>query len=244
MIKLISDVHLEHHKPLDIINSQEYDDSILIIAGDLNAGMNRIIQSITLLCKKYKHVVYIPGNHEYYTYSIAQINHALAELSIKNITTVDTNGYIDSVVFGKRIVGCVGWGALNRNEYAIQSGVKDFQRIINADNSDYVTVAELKQQHDNDMNFLRSALQTPCDIVVTHHVPFNFLVRPEFQNSVLQPAYVMECDEMFHDYSVQYPEYWLFGHTHDKIVVDRGDVKFRCNPMGYTTEHGFSPIII
>jgi hypothetical protein len=135
-------------------------------------------------------------------------------------------------------------GSLNRNEYAIQSGVKDFQRIINADNSDYVTVAELKQQHDNDMNFLRSALQTPCDIVVTHHVPFNFLVRPEFQNSVLQPAYIMECDELFHDYSVQYPEYWLFGHTHDKIVVDRGDVKFRCNPMGYTTEHGFSPIII
>lgn len=31
-------------------------------------------------------------------------------------------------------------------------------------------------------------------------------------------------------------QYWVFGHTHDAIEYEIGDVKFLCNPLGYPSE--------
>ena len=34
-------------------------------------------------------------------------------------------------------------------------------------------------------------------------------------------------------------KYWIFGHTHDLIEYEIGDVKFLCNPLGYPHESNF-----
>jgi predicted phosphohydrolase len=240
MFKLISDCHFEHKQfNLDIA----YDDSILIIAGDMSAGKDAH-NILKVISTKFKHIIYIPGNHEYYGNSIRHLNKMISNHSIPNLTTIDSNGHIDCIVYGKRIVGCVGWGSLNNNQYVIQNTINDFKKIIIDEQSDYVGITDILEKHNQDIAFLNNALKTPCDIVVTHHVPCNFLVRPEFQTSNLQSAYVMNVDtELFNNSEVLLPEYWVFGHTHDYIVQDSFDIKFRCNPVGYIS-NDFVPIII
>jgi predicted phosphohydrolase len=241
MIKLISDVHIEH-KSREFITNIQPDNSVLVIAGDLDWHRS-ILDTLSAICAKYSHVVYVPGNHEYYGKSVPEFNSMLATHTIPNLTTINQNGHLDVIINGKRIVGCVGWGSSDRNIEAIQSAIGDFKRIVNDHGDDYVNASDIRMKHLADKAFLKTALQTECDMVITHHVPFNFLVRPEYQNSILQPAYVMSAEDILNDYSVILPKYWLFGHTHDQVSQEKCGIEFRCNPVGYTAAE-FSPISI
>lgn len=243
MFELISDVHLEW-KNMQILRNLPVSDNVLIIAGDFQGNFENIITSLEILSSKYRHIIYVPGNHEYYSYNIHEFNKMLSQHTIPNLSTINADGFLDCVVDGKRFVGCTGWGSLDKNEYAIYETLNDFKYILADDKSDCVSLSELKEKHDAAIAYLKSALQQKVDFVITHHVPCNFLVRPEFQNLAIQPAYIMNVDvELFTDYEVQLPEYWLFGHTHDFISVDRFDIKFRCNPVGYV-HHTFNTLTI
>lgn len=70
VFQVVSDLHIEYKNdetpdPLDFIEPKE---DILIMAGDIGSVYKpiQLIKFLRKVCKLFKMVVYVPGNHEYY----------------------------------------------------------------------------------------------------------------------------------------------------------------------------------
>jgi predicted phosphodiesterase len=66
-ILAISDVHTEFQENLAVLQQLSetlYRDDILIVAGDIASQMKKIQQTLLILRAKFRHVFYLPGNHE------------------------------------------------------------------------------------------------------------------------------------------------------------------------------------
>lgn len=67
--KLVSDLHLEFYKEGDEVYRPpvEKDDAntVLLLAGDIHVG-TKALPWIEEMTKRYRHVVYVLGNHEFY----------------------------------------------------------------------------------------------------------------------------------------------------------------------------------
>ena len=69
-IQIVSDLHIEQYEdvpnPLDFITPSA---DILILAGDIGSfyRIQQLIDFLKALCSYFKIVLYVPGNHEWYT---------------------------------------------------------------------------------------------------------------------------------------------------------------------------------
>ena len=69
-LQIVSDIHIEYKNdeipnPLDYITPTA---EILILAGDIGSlyKIKQLKGFLDILCKHFKTVIYVPGNHEYY----------------------------------------------------------------------------------------------------------------------------------------------------------------------------------
>lgn len=64
----ISDVHIDHNdsvvKWAENINSTEFKNDCLLVAGDLGDTFNAVKRGLMIFKKKFKRVFYVPGNHD------------------------------------------------------------------------------------------------------------------------------------------------------------------------------------
>ncbi len=68
-ILAISDLHTDFQKNWLIIqqlSKTQYQDDVLIVAGDIASQINTITQTLTLLRSRFRDVFFIPGNHEFW----------------------------------------------------------------------------------------------------------------------------------------------------------------------------------
>ena len=71
-------------------------------------------------------------------------------------------------------------------------------------------------------------------VVITHHLPSEGSVHPQYANSELNPAFTSRLDE-----TVALADLWVHGHTHescDYVVNGKNGNAARvvCNPRGYS----------
>src|SRR5664279_996561 len=85
-IQMMSDLHLEMHADGGAELIRELDPTgvdLLVLAGDIT--MARYYESLASvfepLATKYRHILYVPGNHEYYKSSPKQVARNLAKLA-------------------------------------------------------------------------------------------------------------------------------------------------------------------
>src|SRR5574340_757073 len=96
---ICSDIHTEfyppgyHHKK--IFNSFPKTEAI-IIAGDLTTK-NYLESNLGYLCKRYKEVIYIPGNHEYYGSTLFEIHEILNSIPYKNFQWLNINNSFNNI---------------------------------------------------------------------------------------------------------------------------------------------------
>lgn len=68
-ILAISDLHTDFRKNWQLVQQLPdtlYQHDTLIVAGDIASHINIIKNTLELLCSKFQHVFYIPGNHEFW----------------------------------------------------------------------------------------------------------------------------------------------------------------------------------
>ena len=68
------------------------------------------------------------------------------------------------------------------------------------------------------------------DVVVTHHLPTQLSVHPEYKGSPLNPFFVCEMDPLIFE---KRPKLWVHGHTHKSVSKMVGRTRIVCNPFGY-----------
>jgi UDP-2,3-diacylglucosamine pyrophosphatase LpxH len=269
----VSDLHLEFYK--DQTEAWPYvlpeadPDALLLLNGDVQlwcyGGKFKVNSPVFRLLKhlseRFRAVVYVPGNHEYYRglvghYYDNKFRHYLSELKLDNVFLLNN----DQVLLNggqARLLGSTLWTSMDegnplfelevsRSANSGRSPLNDFNYVRFTDDKTSfpkLNVRSVRKLHARSVLYLKAQLHTPFEgetLVATHHLPSLSLVQDEFLGHRLTPSYAEPLDEL-----VAYADLWLFGHSH--VVTDRVlahvDTRVVSNAAGYRGQltKGFDP---
>lgn len=220
-IRILSDLHLEFHNDkgralIDAIDPRDVD--VLVIAGDLTVRQN-MLGVLRMLCARFKRVVYVLGNHEYYNSSMSRVEATIVEASV-DLANLDILNGNHVIIDGVRFVGCPLW--FRRDDTANSSAMNDFRLIRDFGSWVY-------EENARCIDYLERTVR-PGDVVVTHYLPSQRSVAPRYIGSPLNPFFVCDVGPLIFE---QQPALWVHGHTHDSCDYRIGATRVVCNPFGY-----------
>lgn len=230
-IQLMSDIHFEHHADagdsfIGSIHPNNVD--VLVLAGDVCEMLREDLAraTMTALCRKFEHVLWVPGNHEYYSdRSVATTEQRMRDLesTVPSLKLLRTGEVV--TIKGQRFLGDTMWFSEDPLVAATKYKIKDARCISNL----YPWV----HQHNAAFRkFLKKELKEG-DIVVTHHLPSRLSIAPRWKTAITNSFFVSEQDDLIMKHS---PAFWFHGHTHDPQNYMLGKTQVIANPLGYPYE--------
>jgi UDP-2,3-diacylglucosamine pyrophosphatase LpxH len=243
-IRVASDLHLEgfrgqfmhrleaHFLPVDKRDA----DSILVLAGDISSDPAQLVEFLKRVAPRFKRVVYVPGNHEYYRHEMFRWQSAVRP-ELENIRGLAFALDLPQAceIEGVRFAFCTLWGDggdSTGESDAIGEYLNDF-RLIRYGEAAF-TVDCMRARHHEQRLLLGGLLrETRAHVVVTHHMPSYSLSHPRFGN-VCTGGFAGKCDDMMTGPNA--PALWIHGHTHDTFDRRIDDTRIVCNPAGYMPE--------
>ena len=239
-IQVLSDLHNEFsfykikiHKDADV----------LVLAGDIvNAD------SIDFLKSTFKKidipVIYIAGNHEFYTKN-NNLTKSLVTEKIKEIVKDFSNvHFLDNSsieIDGVRFIGSTLWSDFN-----LSSNQVLFSRLVNNAIGDFYLIRkdiniplsgadcanlclEAKDYIDAELNKQFNGKT----VVVTHFCSHPMSIAEQFLGNSLNPYFITDCTPLIREPV----SLWIHGHTHASFDYTFNGVRVFCNPRGYYNEN-------
>jgi Icc-related predicted phosphoesterase len=236
--KIISDQHLEfrasgpYRKYFNAIHPANGDVAdVCIVAGDFDVIARKSRGFFQELCDLEKHVLFVPGNHEYYgCRDMAAVDDALREIeqAISNLTILRAGEMFEFL--GQRFLGDTMWVPMTADVVLSRDQVNDGREIPDL-------LDQIGERHQRFVDWLCAELR-PGDVVVTHHLPSNRSTPPRHKESPAQPWFVArDAETLF----VKQPRAWIHGHTHTRCDYVLSETRVLCNPVGYPNETGKLP---
>lgn len=237
---IYSDLHLEFGT--DFMPPADIDADIMILAGDITIFNAKGLEKLTkFLVNWEKPVLYVAGNHEYYTKQAMQngnircLNYLAARHP--NVTFLqDEEITIDGVNF---FAGTMWTNYRDANPMAMalcHQGMNDYRLIINGDKE--LTPRDTIDFHnkyvENLINWFEKDLPG-SRVVISHHAP---CINPNgfHRGSPMQPAYnSLDMIPIIEKYK---PALWFYGHTHEPDDQIIGETRIISNPRGYPLRGG------
>ncbi|KQO27197.1 metallophosphoesterase [Acidovorax sp. Leaf78] len=246
---VLSDLHLDHHAlPLVDAEGQRIDAGadVVVLAGDIDEGLKGLRWAAQAFAGK--PVIYVAGNHEFYSRDWTKHLHDLrtlaAELGIHFLEreSVEIGGF--------RFLGCSLWtdfeinGAdaaqecmreaqhrmtdYKRIKFSRSSGTADFYWV----RSKHVIPALTQRRHRESIAWLEEQFKSgdpSRTIVVTHHAPHPRSIPAGYAGHSLTPAYVSDLEHLMGNANL-----WIHGHTHESFDYEVNSTRVVCNPRGYS----------
>ena len=237
-IRLLSDVHHEFYEDQRLYSNKGED--VLVIAGDLNVGYEKCQSALNQFAEHTKHVVYVPGNHEYYRQNMVEFDRKMEIFCLgTNIHFLNPGcAYIDDVVF----IGAALWtnfGDSDFNRVVCTQRINDF-RIIPGFSGD--VCCALYRNHSEYIRDQYTAIEGK-KVIVTHFLPDRACIAPQYRGPDIINHYF--ANSLGDWISELRDTTWLFGHTHDLVDIVIGDTRVIANPYGYNrNEHYVEKLIV
>jgi hypothetical protein len=264
-IQLASDVHLEFGS----ISFDNHGADVLVLSGDICVAadlialdnkdvIDRFNRSSTIhtffqeCCARFKHVIYIMGNHEHYHGDLATTFNILKERLgyLVNLHILEKESVIiDDVTF---VCGTL-WTNMNKEDpmtLAHIRGVMNDYRVINdsrepvhykdADGKFHTRTGKFSAmgsvvEHKEMLAFIKKTVDknpTGKFVVVGHHSPSKLSTKPMYEREVIMNgAYSSDLSEFILDHPQI--KLWTHGHTHHSFDYMIGSTRIVCNPRGY-----------
>jgi Icc-related predicted phosphoesterase len=251
-IQILSDLHVDAggiHRPEPVADAD-----VLIVAGDVCAGMSTGFEELRHYVPAAIPVVMVAGNHEFYGLGLAQeLAKAQATARGHNIHFLE-NDTIN--IDGVRFVGATLWtdyalfgsNARDACMQAAQSGLNDHRLIgltTHGPHDRQFKPLDALAMHQQSRAYLDATLALPHDgptVVVTHHAPHEKSVHPKFRAGSLTAAFVSDLAPLI---DARQPALWVHGHTHSSFDYRVGATRVICNPAGYGHENlSFDPALV
>jgi predicted phosphodiesterase len=235
-IFFVSDIHSEYieqlypgEKPLP--NSQESAD-LVILAGDIGRVdiPGPFSDVLNHYKKMYKHVIMVPGNHEYYG-----ANFDFDATLDRTRKFVEKHGVIflcrDTVnIDGITFVGATLWSDVSDKDFALMNDSRYIFRLPE----------NYRSEHQKDVLWLENTLKdvkTPT-VVITHHLPTKKLVHKKFYSYPGGSGFYTEISHL----AGPNVKLWVCGHTHERMETVVNGTTFSTNPLGYPWEKRETPV--
>ncbi len=240
-----SDLHLEFRENREWLAQHplQGQGGVLVLAGDIMpfGGLHQLHEEYERLGDQFEHVLWLPGNHEYYGGDINERSGRLDERLTSNVRLLN-----DEVWYapGVRILCTTLWTRISpTHEPFVIRGMSDYQQI--RDGGLWVHPTRISELHDESREWLTAELAKPYaghTVVVTHHVPTFQNYPKEFLNSTINQAFAVELQGLIANSGATA---WIYGHHHRNIgPYTIGRTRMLTNQLGYVQlgeEVGFDP---
>jgi len=236
---IYSDLHLEFREPFSL--PEDADGDILILAGDIISFQS--YDPLDAILKSWsKPVIFIAGNHEYYTQTpmIEEEDRFATWLEINHPHVhflCDEGASIDGVHF----FGGTMWTHFNAFDLqAMETAhyqMNDF-KLIKKEQGLPLLPSDTIRLHEAFVEKLKCWLEQDLNgprVVISHHAP---VVNPKSQylGSPLMPAFnSLDMQDVIEQYQ---PELWIYGHTHECDDQTFGKTRIVSNQRGYPNRRG------
>lgn len=213
-IQYASDLHLEFaenktfikHNPLPPVGE------ILILGGDIVpfAIMNKFDDFFTYLADSFAHTFWVPGNHEYYHFDLANKCGVLNEKIKCNITIVNN---VSINYQGVDLIFSTLWSQIGPiNQWHIERNLNDFHRIKH--NGFRFSTEQYNALHLESVDFIKHAVKESTaekKVIFTHHCPTLLNYPAQYKGNALNEAFASELHDFINSSSIAY---WGYGHHH------------------------------
>ncbi len=234
-----SDLHLEfgtNFKP-----PQNTDTDLMILAGDIITFRN--LKPLTNFLSDWnKPVLFVAGNHEYYTRQPIDA----CEIAFKEYISVHHSNLIwlnnsEITLNDVHFFGGTMWTDFNdANQDEMRNAwgtMNDFRQILSA-SGHFLLPNDTIKMHDIFKEKLIAWLeknQGKKRVVISHHAPVKN-PNTKYGNSNLQAAFnSLDMVEIIEKYQ---PDLWIYGHTHECDDQRIGKTRIISNQMGYPSNYG------
>lgn len=223
--QIASDLHLETYDEIKLNEFIKPEAPILILAGDI--GRIQKLEQLTLflkaVCSKFKHVIYVLGNHEFYKVDGVKpkhINELIQDINSIQITNLHILNRSSLIIGDVCIIGCTLWSKI---DYDVP---KFIVRIFGMNRSQY------NKYHKKDLKYIQKMIDYCNDkklklVVVSHHTP-SILVCDKKDR--YQTLYYSELDYLLEKSKVHT---WICGHVHKNFdFITRKGTRLVSNQKG------------
>lgn len=240
-IQYASDLHLEYPKNREYLaqNPIQPVGDILILAGDIitDVARHKIEHLYAEWQQKFKYIISIPGNHEFYGSNVAESYPTLRQVLAPNHFLLNNETL---VLDGVRFIASILW----------THGPEDQMKKLEKKSNDYrlirygegegsavkLRAADVSAMHHQSVHFLTGELAKPFagkTVVITHHLPSYNLMGFGAYTGILKYYCASNLNRLIKAHPV---DYWVFGHLHWTIDKEIFGTHFVSNPLGYMTE--------
>jgi predicted phosphohydrolase len=215
-LRFVSDLHLEFNYEPEVVDSfiphmDTDSETILALLGDIHVG-KEVVPYLDEMSKRFKYVIYILGNHEFYNNKFYDLKNQLLDKTfhIPNLHIIEDGTVI---LDGQKFVGCTLWsdmeGGREGSILNVGKGLNDYFRIMGTDGR-RLTTKETINAHEYSIEYLKKYVDEDT-VVLTHHAPSIGLSDPQFKNSPIKGGFESDLMDLILETR---PKYWLYGHTH------------------------------
>lgn len=228
-IYVISDLHTEFGLTKENNPETWPNADILVLAGDIGNPFEESYKKILKDSKKkYKDVIYISGNHEFYgcNYNREKVITKLKELADETKTHFLHRG--SKVIQNIQFIGTTLWSLIDSEESCKE--LRDFSKGVFMERIDYI------EEFILNYSYLRDTLKYKyCypQVVITHHLPTKKLIHSRFWNHSHSSCFYTDLLGKLCTTNVKY---WFCGHTHEYKKTQYGKTTLVVNPVGYPKE--------
>lgn len=232
-IQLLSDLHIEGFANKHIYTNTSGAD-VLVLAGDINVGADKVYADLCKFAENFAHIVYVPGNHEWYHNSIDEFDDRLLTLLMDGPRNIDYLMDDAETIDGVTFIGTPLWTNFRgscRAANEIGDRISDFR---------WYKPSECKRRAEQAQGYLTAAYETipGKKVIVTHWIPAVEGISPRWAWEVeLNKYFANDMGEWIK--TLKDVPFWFFGHTHDSVDILLGDTRIIANPAGYRGRDGY-----
>ncbi len=240
------------------------DDTGLVIAGDLSSNHQIIDMKysngdcwLQRVARKFKYVVFVLGNHDYYKRNFSDEHKLLKAdiiaLGLDNVHLLEQDTVtLDQVKF----VGGTLWTSFNKHDPRVLAewkhimltdmvnigcGAKTVQAYYTAElRAPDLRAPQVYERFMNTKSFIMKNLEHAPDqklVIVTHMAPSELSVNARYKH---RPSQLMMNYYFFsnleREVTASGADFWFHGHMHDPVEYVLGQTRVVCNPRGYPYE--------
>lgn len=233
-IQFASDLHLEFPENKIFIKENPILPmaETLILAGDIMTfiSISKHKDFFQYLSDNFKSVYWIPGNHEYYGYNLAEKYGEFMEEIHKNIFLLNNKSLIINNV---KFIFSTLWSKINENHsWQIERKISDFS-LIKYKNYRFNTEI-FNMLHHESLTFIKketSQNTSEKSIVITHHVPTYMHYPEQYKGDLINEAFATELSDFIESSNINY---WIYGHHHQNTKDFKiGKTQLLTNQLGY-----------
>ncbi len=242
VLQYASDLHLEFPANKNFLKLHPLQPvaEVLVLAGDVVpfAVMDKHKDFFTFVSDHFERTYWLPGNHEYYHFEIAEKSGVLHEKIRSNVFLVNNT----SVNYkNAKLIFSTLWSKISLgHQWEVEKNLNDFHLIRH--NGFRFSVEQYNQLHEESLACIQNEMCATNGeklAVFTHHCP-TFLNYPEqYKGSVLNEAFAVELYDLVEASGIAY---WVYGHHHfNTPAFSIGNTKLITNQLGYVqrNEHEF-----